>query len=81
MTTILGIRLAKRNETATKFQEILSKYGCNIKTRIGLHDVSDGVCASDGVILLEVIGAQEIISGMVKEIELIENSKIEVMTI
>ncbi len=79
MTTILGIKLAKRTETAPMLQEILSKYGCNIKTRIGLHDVRDGICAPDGVILLEVIGDEKIISDMLFELNSIQNIKLEKM--
>lgn len=55
-TTILGIRLNRRIESAMKFQEVLTKYGCSIKTRIGLHAASEDVCSPSGVILLEVIG-------------------------
>ena len=57
-TTILGVLLKKRVETATKFQEILSKYGCSIKTRVGIHAASENVCSPDGVILLDVIGSE-----------------------
>lgn len=59
MTTILGIRLDNRAQTALEFQKILTNYGCIIKTRLGLHDVSDNKCAPNGVILLEVIDDAE----------------------
>lgn len=59
MTTILGIRLDNRNHTAIEFQKILTNYGCIIKTRLGLHDVSDNKCAPNGIILLEVIDDEE----------------------
>ena len=56
-TTVLGVRLENRTENATQLQQVLSKYGCFIKTRIGLHDVENGKCSTSGVILLEIIGS------------------------
>lgn len=55
MTTILGIKLPNRNTTAQEFQKIVSKYGCIINTRIGLHSLQGGFCTSYGIILLEII--------------------------
>ncbi len=54
MTTILGIKLNDRQNSAVKFQEILTKFGCSIKTRIGLHSTDSQKCYPDGIILLEV---------------------------
>ncbi len=56
MVTIFGIKLLNRVNTATDFQSIITKYGCSIKTRIGLHEVSEDICSPSGVILLEFIG-------------------------
>lgn len=59
MTVILGIRLDNRTQTAIEFQKTLTHFGCIIKTRLGLHDVSENVCAPNGLILLEVIDNEE----------------------
>lgn len=61
MTTIMGIRLDNRNNTAIEFQKILTNFGCIIKTRLGLHDVTDNKCAPNGLILLELIDDEEAI--------------------
>lgn len=57
--TIIGIGLKNRSQEAVGLQEILTRYGCSIKTRIGLHDAAEGQCAPGGVILLEVINKEE----------------------
>lgn len=57
--TIIGIHLTDRSRDAVGLQEVLTRYGCSIKTRIGLHDASDGQCAPGGIILLEVISKQD----------------------
>ena len=54
MTTILGIKVHNRVETAVYFQEIITLHGCVIKTRIGLHNIANGTCSPYGLILLEI---------------------------
>ena len=56
MTTIIGIKISNRLESAVSVQEILTKYGCIIKTRIGLHEEINGQW---GLILLEIINDEE----------------------
>lgn len=55
MTTIIGIKINNRLDSAIAVQEILTKYGCIIKTRIGLHEEINGQCSPKGLILLEII--------------------------
>jgi hypothetical protein len=54
MTAIIGVSLENRIEEAVKFQEIITKYGCTIRTRIGLHNIGEYKCVNNGIILLEV---------------------------
>jgi hypothetical protein len=53
---ILGILVAKRGENSTKVQHILTKYGCSIKTRLGLNEAISEDSTSYGLILLELVG-------------------------
>lgn len=53
---IMGIHIDDRVKKATDVQELLTEYGCHIKTRIGLHEVSGSFCAGYGLILLELVG-------------------------
>ena len=78
-TTVLGILLRKRTITATAFQEILSRHGCNIKTRIGLHTASDNVCSPDGVILLDVIGEDADINKLEQDLRNVDGAEIQKM--
>lgn len=54
--TVLGIRIEDRVKEAGEVQKVLTKFGCSIKTRLGLHEVSDDFCSSSGLILLELTG-------------------------
>lgn len=55
MTAIIGISISNRKEESKQLQEILTKYGCFIKTRIGLHDMGEYQCLNYGIVLIEVI--------------------------
>ena len=57
--TVLGIRIEDRVKEAGEVQKVLTKFGCSIKTRLGLHEVSDDFCSSSGLILLELTGSQD----------------------
>ncbi|MFA7658582.1 MAG: hypothetical protein WCY19_04050 [Candidatus Gastranaerophilaceae bacterium] len=78
MTTIMGIKLDNRTQTAMEFQKILTHFGCIIKTRLGLHDVSDNKCAPNGIILLEVIDDEQAIE-FEKELCKIVGIEIQIM--
>lgn len=53
--TIMGIQLQQRQETAKDVQDLLTKYGCFINTRLGVHQASHNSCSSQGLIILEFI--------------------------
>jgi len=53
---VLGVHLHNRVKDAPEVQKVLTSFGCNIKTRIGLHEVSDNYCAGSGLIILEMVG-------------------------
>jgi len=56
---ILGIYISDRVKDAARIQPILSRYGCSIKTRLGLHDTDDLYAENSGIILLELVGDPE----------------------
>jgi hypothetical protein len=56
---ILGVSVFDRNQEAGKVQEVLTRYGCSIKTRLGMHEVSDDFCSKSGLIILELFGDEE----------------------
>ena len=61
MTTIIGVNLSDRAESSVEFQEILTKFGCAIRTRIGIHHPEQGVCTNRGIVLLDVAGDEPLL--------------------
>lgn len=76
---ILGIHITNRVRNAGEVQKIFTEHGCNIKTRLGLHEVADNYCAGEGVILLEIIGGSEIHRSMAEKLRRIEGLEVKEM--
>lgn len=69
---IIGVRLDNRVDNAVKFQEVLTKNGCRIKTRLGLHEASDDVCSNDGLIVLQPYGNKDDVESLVNDLNKLE---------
>ena len=69
---VIGVRMDNRVGNALHFQEVLTKNGCKIKARLGLHEVSDDACANDGLIVLQPCGEKEDVEQLVKELNSLE---------
>jgi len=56
---ILGIHVTDRTHKAPDLQRVLTEFGGNIKTRLGLHDVGESYSSPGGIVLLELVGPME----------------------
>ena len=58
--TLMAIRVSDRDSNAVKIQEVLTKHGCVISMRLGLHDQEDGnVCSTSGTLILQLCCSSE----------------------
>lgn len=69
MNPIMAIKINGRASNAPIVQEILTKYGCNIKTRIGFHETNEDQCSTDGILILQLSGQDKEIQAFFNEIE------------
>lgn len=77
---ILGVLITDRKKEAGEVQKVLTKFGCSIKTRLGLHEASDETCSNEGLILLELTGEYKEMDNLEKELENIEGTETKKMT-
>ena len=56
--TIFGIHVSQRVENVPAMQAVLTKYGCSIRTRLGMHDADNTSCSPSGLVLVDVFGAE-----------------------
>jgi len=78
---IMAILQEKRVNSAAKVQDVLTKYGCYIRVRLGLHDAAVNECSNSGMILLQLCGDDLVISDMQNELQAISNVKVKYMTL
>lgn len=76
---VIGIRMDDREGNALRLQETLTKNGCAIKARIGLHEVRENQCANDGLIILQPFGEKETIERLVEDLNKLEGVKAKYM--
>lgn len=69
---VVGIRMDNRTGNALKFQETLTKNGCRIKARLGLHQVSEDACSNDGLVVLQPCGEKEEVERLVADLNALE---------
>jgi hypothetical protein len=80
-STIMAVKLETRSNFAPELQEILTKHGCIIKLRLGLHETSDEFCSQSGLILLELSGKDDEILDLKNDLLTIKGLKINSMVI
>lgn len=79
--TIMGFVLHDRMKSASTVQELLTRHGCDINTRIGLHVTSEDTCSTDGLILLEFKdGSDKAVKEFEKELKEIADVDVKDMT-
>lgn len=54
MYTIMALKINQRVQKAVDVQNLLTKYGCIIKVRLGLHESTGDACSNEGLILLQL---------------------------
>ena len=76
MADLLLIKVGNRTQNALKVQELLSRYGCNIRVRLGIHEFASECEGEDeGIIILELSGNLEDFKKLKEDLEKIEGVK------
>lgn len=73
---LMIILVDHRTDDAVKVQDVLTKHGCSIKTRLGLHES----CEETGLIILQLCGDEADIVKLEHELKAIHNLSVERVT-
>lgn len=76
---LLGVHITDRAHHAHLVQDLLTEYGCSIKTRIGLHEVSDTFSSPNGLIVLEMAGAEKPVFELAEKLDAVEGVDVQQM--
>ena len=52
---IMGVHITDRIGHVSSVQNLLTEYGCSIRTRLGLHEADKGFCSPNGLLVLEMV--------------------------
>jgi hypothetical protein len=76
---VLGIHITDRVKHAHVVQDLFTEYGCSIKTRVGLHSVSNNFCSPNGLVLLEMAGDETPVFELLEKLEAVEGVDVQKM--
>lgn len=77
---ILGVHVTDRMKQVGGVQKLFSDYGHHIKTRLGLHQVSEEGCSSAaGLIILEMVGEEKGSRDLQEKLNAIEGVEAKLM--
>ena len=80
-TIIMAVTIDPRSAHAPQVQTVLTKHGCIIKTRLGLHEVSKNSCSEEGLIILHIHSSLNEIKVLEKELIDVNGVKVKYMSI
>ena len=76
---VLGIEVTNRLKEVPDVQKILTDYGCNIRTRLGLHEVKKNACSSSGLLILDTYVADADIFEIEKKLKKVKGLVVKKM--
>ncbi len=76
---IPGIHITARVQHVPQVQELFTEYGCSVKTRIGLHEVSESFCSPNGLVLLETACPEGPVFELIRKLEGAERVDVQKM--
>jgi hypothetical protein len=76
---VLGVQVTKRVQNVPLVQSILTEYGCNIKTRLGLHEVTESNCSTVGLLIIETYGDEKTILEMEAKLRAVQGLVVQKM--
>jgi hypothetical protein len=75
----MAVLLARRVDSATEVQRILTKHGCMIRMRLGLHETSKDYCAEDGLILLQLCGEPQEYAALEADLSALDGVRVKTL--
>jgi hypothetical protein len=76
---VVGVHITERVKRAAEVQKVFTEFGCQIRTRLGLHEADKGVCSPNGLILLELVDDDAQVVAFKKKLLAIEGVEVQSM--
>ncbi|MCC7300608.1 MAG: hypothetical protein IT583_05970 [Verrucomicrobia bacterium] len=76
---VIGVHITERVKHAGEVQKIFTEFGCQIRTRLGLHDANKAVCSPNGLILLDMVDDDAKVSAFKKKLSSLDGVEVQSM--
>ncbi len=78
---LVAIKIGSREDTASQVQKILTGFGCNIKVRLGLHDLPENSCDPSGLVILQTTAGEKELESFLKELNSMDDVTAKSLTL
>ena len=78
---IMAVLINHRTSNAPRVQEVLTKHGCTIKMRLGLHETGEDFCSEEGLVILQICGSSEAIGALEADLNGLTGVKAKTITL
>ncbi len=76
---ILGVHITDRVQHVDRVQHLLTEFGCNIRTRLGLHEADKGFCSPNGLLLLEMTDDMKSAETLAEKLNAVEGVEVKTL--
>ncbi len=76
---VVGVHITERVKLAGEVQKVFTEFGCQIRTRLGLHEADKGVCSPNGLIILELVDDDAKVASLKKKLTAIDGVEVQSM--
>lgn len=76
---IVGVHITERVKHASEVQKVFTEFGCQIRTRLGLHEADKGVCSPNGLIILDMVDDDAKVASLKKKLTAIAGVDVQAM--
>ncbi len=76
---VVGVHITERVKHAGEVQKVFTEFGCQIRTRLGLHEADKSVCSPSGLIILELVDDAAKVASLKKKLTAIDGVEVQSM--
>ena len=76
---VVGVHITERVKHASEVQKVFTGFGCQIRTRLGLHEADKGTCSPGGLIILELVDDADKVASLKKKLTAIDGVEVQSM--
>jgi len=76
---VVGVHITERVKHAGEVQKVFTEFGCQIRTRLGLHEADQGLCSPNGLIVLDLVDDDAQVASLKTRLAAIDGVEVQSM--